>query len=168
MSIPFIRCTSVTCYTYFGLCRSSLTIILYDGQGSHFDNCTFLCSQRYSKYATQTDIRGTCTKFYVGKVFNFSFAVTFHKLHFSIFNNFPTLKNVDNGGFGGSATTFSGCLTPQGKSPPLWSGWLLFWLGSGLCFVCFVLWLLLLHHQPIHPGAEFNEQSLACCSAADS
>jgi hypothetical protein len=39
----------------------------------------------------------------------------FFKTHFSIFNKFGNIDNVNDGGFGGSTAKFGGCLPPQGK-----------------------------------------------------
>ena len=53
------------------------------------------------------------------RIFSIFAADTFSKTHFSIFDNFRNVENVDDGGFGGSAAAFIGCLPPQCKSAVL-------------------------------------------------
>jgi hypothetical protein len=53
------------------------------------------------------------------------------------FDNFRKFESVDDGGFGGSAATFSDCLPQQGKSPPFRSGSFLFWAPDYALFALF-------------------------------
>ena len=73
----------------------------------------------------------------------------FHQKLTSRFSTTSATAKIGDGGIGGSAAAFSGCLPPAlGKSPPLPSGWLLFFfpdctlfalLASFYFFFCFAI-----------------------------
>jgi hypothetical protein len=58
------------------------------------------------------------------------------KLTFRFLTTSATSK-IKDGGFGGFAAVFSSCLPSQGKSPPLRSGWLLFFSPDYALFALF-------------------------------
>jgi hypothetical protein len=64
--------------------------------------------------------------------------------HFSEFNIFRNIQNVDDGGFRGPAATFSGCPPRQTKSPPFWSGWLLFCSSDCALFALFCFTIIVI------------------------